>query len=275
MSRELRLAVALGSGGTRGFAHIGVLQVLEEAGIRISGVAGSSMGALIGAVYATGAPMAMLERIATHLPFGRWIDFTVPRMGLIAGERVHDLLRLLTKGRRFDQTRIPLSIVATDLERGERVVFQSGPIHEALRASIAIPGIFTPHTYQGRMLVDGGVIDRVPIDAARALGADFVLAVDVGLFERLPPVRNVLDVVIQSMDIMEREIFRHRILEADYVVRPKLELMSATSFTSVEEAVEAGRSAMRESLPPLLEALDKKGMLKRDLAEHREQTEFI
>ena len=275
MSRDLRLAVALGSGGTRGFAHIGVLQILDEAGIRISGVAGSSMGALIGAVYATGAPMAMLERIATHLPFARWIDFTVPRMGLVAGERVHDLLRLLTKGRNFEQTRIPLAIVATDLERGERVVFQSGPIHEALRASIAIPGIFTPHTYEGRLLVDGGVIDRVPIDAARMLGADFVLAVDVGLFERLPPVRNVLDVVIQSMDIMEREIFRHRILQADYVVRPKLELMSATSFSSVGEAVEAGRSAMRQSLPQLFEALDKKGMLKRDLAEHKEQTEFI
>lgn len=274
MNRDLRLAVALGSGGARGFAHIGVLQTLEEAGVRIAGVAGSSMGALIGAVYATGAPMAMLERMATHLPLGRWIDFTVPRMGLIAGERIQELLKLLTKGQNFEQTRVPLAVVATDLELGERVVFQSGPIHEAIRASIAIPGIFTPHHYQGRLLVDGGVIDRVPIDAARLLGADFVLAVDVGLFERLPPVRNVLDVVIQSMDIMEREIFRHRILEADYVVRPKLELMSSTSFSVVGEAIEAGRRAMRASLPDLWEALDRKGLLHGDLAAHKEQSEI-
>ncbi len=274
MDRAVRLTVALGSGGARGFAHIGVLQALEEAGIRVSGVAGSSMGALIGAVYATGAPVVMLERIATHLPLGHWIDFTVPRMGLIAGERLQELLKLLTKAQTFEQTKIPLAVVATDLELGERVVFRSGPIHEAVRASIAIPGIFTPHSYQGRLLVDGGVIDRVPIDAARLLDADFVLAVDVGLFERLPPVRNVLDVVIQSMDIMEREIFRHRILQADYVVRPQLELMSATSFSNIGEAIEAGRQAMRASLGGLWEALDRKGLVRDDLARHAKQSEI-
>ena len=258
MAREWRMGVALGSGGTRGFAHIGVLQALAEAGLPIHAVAGSSMGALIAGVYATGAPLSMMEKIATHLPITRWIDFTLPRLGLVSGERVHDLLRLLTKGRTFEEAILPLAIVATDLELGERVVFRSGPIHEAIRASIAIPGIFKPHRLDGRLLVDGGVIDRVPVDAARDLGVDFVLAVDVGLLEKLPPVRHVLDVLVQSIDIMEREIYRHRILNADFVVRPDLDLMSATSFSGIDRAIAAGREAMRGRMAELLAAIAKK-----------------
>lgn len=257
--RDLRIGVALGSGGTRGFAHIGVLQALEEAGIPIHAVAGSSMGALIAGVYATGAPLRIMEQIAMHLPIARWIDFTVPRLGLVSGQRVHELLRLLTKRCTFEEAKIPLAIVATDLEMGERVVFTSGPIHEAIRASIAIPGIFKPYEYDGRLLVDGGVIDRVPIEAARELGVDFVIAVDVGLFEKLPPVKHLLDVLLQSMDIMEREIFRYRILDADFVVRPRLDLMSATSFSGADKAIAAGRDAMRELLPELRQALLNKG----------------
>lgn len=257
--RDLRIGVALGSGGVRGFAHIGVLQALAEADIPVHAVSGSSMGALIAGVYATGAPLRIMEQIATHLPIARWIDFTVPRLGLVSGQRVHELLRLLTKGHTFEEAKIPLAIVATDIELGERVEFTAGPIHEAIRASIAIPGIFQPYRYMGRLLVDGGVIDRVPIEAVRGLGADFVIGVDVGLFEKLPPVKHLLDVLLQSMDIMQREIFRYRMLDADFVVRPRLDLMSSTSFSGADRAIAAGRDTMRELLPDLRQALLNKG----------------
>ncbi len=256
-----KIGIALGSGGARGLAHIGVLEVLEEHRIPISGVSGSSMGALLGAIYATGAPITMMKRLAMNLPISQWVDLTMPRMGFVLGQRIHKMIRLLTKERTFAETVIPLAVVATDLELGERVVFMSGPIHEAVRASIAIPGIFVPHRINGRMLVDGGVIDRVPISAARDLGCDLVVAVDVGLFDRLPPVKNVIDVIVQSIDIMEREVFRNRILDADFVVRPKLDLMSSTSFTGIDRAIEAGREAMQALIPDLIALLEEKGAL--------------
>lgn len=249
------IALALGSGGTRGFAHIGVLEVLEQEGISVRAIAGSSIGALIGSIYATGAPVDRMRRLASELPLGQWVDLTVPRMGFIAGERLHRLIRLLTKNRAFEDTTIPLAVVATDVEQGERVVFTTGPIHDAVRASVAIPGILVPHRANGRLLVDGGVVDRVPIQAARDLYPGFVVAVDVGLFERLPEVKNVLDVIVQSFDIMQRELFRSRVLDADFVVRPRLEFMSSTGFGGVKEAIEAGREAMREAMPGLLQAL--------------------
>ena len=261
MPVQPKIGVALGSGGARGFAHIGVLEVLEEHKIPIAAVAGSSMGALLGAIYATGAPIAMMQRLALHLPISQWVDFTVPHMGFVLGARVHRMIRLLTKDRSFEEAMIPLAVVATDLELGERVVFTSGPIHEAVRASIAIPGIFVPHRVGGRILVDGGVIDRVPITAARDLGCDIVVAVDVGLFDRLPPVKNVIDVIVQSIDIMEREVFRHRILDADLVVRPELDLMSSTSFAGIDRAILAGRVAMQTMMPDLLALLKQKGVL--------------
>ncbi len=267
MAKRPRIGLALGSGGARGFAHLGVLQVLQEEGIDIDAVSGSSMGALLGAVFATGAPVKFMERLAANLPWTQWVDVTVPRLGLVSGTRIHRLIRLLTKEKTFEEADLPLAIVATDLELGERVVFTSGPIHEAVRASIAIPGIFVPHRIDGRMLVDGGVIDRVPIEAVRDLGADFVIAVDVGLFDRLPPVKNTFDVIVQTIDIMEREVFRFRILHADFVIRPQLNLMSSTSFTGIEPAIEAGRIAMRQALPQLKKAIEEK----RELMEHDSQ----
>jgi NTE family protein len=255
MSDNPRIGVALGSGGARGFAHVGVLRVLEEAGIRPQLITGSSMGALIAGVYATGAPVAMMERVATTLPLGRWLDPAVPRMGLFNGARIHELIKVLTKNRTFEEAVVPLAIVATDLERGERVTFREGPIHDAVRASISIPGLFKPHRVDGRLLVDGGVIDRVPIDAARELGADFVIAVDVGLFDKLPPIKNIWDVLIQSMDIMEREVFRYRIESADFVVRPQLDFLSSTSLKVAPQAVQRGRAAMEAALPRLRDAL--------------------
>jgi len=244
--RQPRIGLALGSGGARGFAHIGVLQALEEMGIRVDYVAGSSMGALVGSYYCSGMDTRYMETLAVHLKRKHWIDFTVPKMGFVNGVRIMDMVRFLTKGRNIEELEIPLAIVATDVERGERVVFREGPVYQAVRASISIPGIFTPHRYDGRLLVDGGVIDRVPINVTREMGADIVIGVDVGVFDREVQVKSIFDVIFQSIEIMERELLRSRMLNADVMIRPDVGHISSTAFTQVDECIERGRDAARQ-----------------------------
>lgn len=244
--RKPRIAVALGAGGARGFAHIGVLQVLEEMGIRVDLVAGSSMGSLIGAYYCSGMDTRYIETLAVNLKRRHWIDFTVPKMGLVNGQRIMDMVRFLTQGKNIEELPIPLAIIATDVEKGERVVFREGPIHQAVRGSISIPGIFTPHRYGGRLLVDGGVIDRVPVNVAREMGADIVIGVDVGVFDREVQVKSIFDVIFQSIEIMEREILRARILSADVMIRPDVGHISSTAFTQIEECIALGRESAEQ-----------------------------
>lgn len=242
--RQPRIGLALGAGGARGFAHVGVLQVLEKMGVKVDMIAGCSMGSLVGALYCTGMETRYLEQLAVNLKRRHWIDFSVvPKMGFVNGQRFQEMTRFLTKGQNIEDLPIPLAIIATDVERGERVVFREGPIHEAVRGSISIPGIFIPHRYQGRMLVDGAVIDRVPIQVAREMGADIVIAVDVGLYEKQTAVKSVFDVISQSIEIMEREILRTRILNADVVIRPDVGHISSTAFTQIDECVSLGREA--------------------------------
>ena len=178
--KPFKIGLALGGGAMRGLAHIGAMQVMEEHGIMPDVVAGTSIGAFVGGVYACGMSLKMMERFCYSINEKDLMDVVRPRQGLIGGARIERMLRTLTGNRTFDQARIPFAAVATELERGERFVFQEGPIWEGVRASISIPGIFVPFHTGGHTYVDGGVVDRVPIAAARELGADFVIGVDVG-----------------------------------------------------------------------------------------------
>jgi NTE family protein len=255
------IGLALGAGGARGFAHIGVIQALEKAGIPIDAIAGSSMGSVIGAFYASGMETRYMELLATNLKRKHWIDFTVPKIGFVLGNKVTDMLQLLTKKMNIEDGKVPLSIVATDVEKGERVVFRQGPMYKAIRSSISIPGIFVPYEYDGRVLVDGGVIDRVPISACRDMSVDLVIAVDVGLYDKELQVKNIFDVFFQSIEIMEREILKMRILDADVVIRPDVGHISSSAFTQVEECIEAGRKAAETVIDHIWQTIDewKKG----------------
>lgn len=250
-----RVGLALGSGGARGFAHIGVIKVLEEAGIPIDIIAGSSMGSLVGAFYSAGMNPEMMRKLAIHLKKKYWIDYTVPKMGFVTGEKIKDMVRILTHGKNIEQLNIPLGIVATDLEKGERVVFTQGPIAQAVRASISIPGIFVPEEVDGRVLVDGGVIDRVPTTVVKDLGAQVVIGVDVGMISTEVKIASIFDVIAQTIQVMEREIFRFRIVEADVMITPNVGQYSATNFTQIEELISAGEEAARRSLDEIKEAL--------------------
>jgi NTE family protein len=246
--RRPKIGLALGSGGVRGYAHIGVLKVLMENQIPIDFLAGSSMGSVVAVLFANGLNLDLLVKLATHMKRKHLFDYTVPRMGFIRGEKIKELIRLLTHGKKLEDLRIPTSVVATDLLTGERVVFRHGSIEDAVRASIAIPGVFEPVAYENRLLFDGGVIDRVPVGVVKEMGADLVIAVDVAREDLHSEVNSLFEVIAQTIDIMEREIFKYRILDADVVIRPKVGHQPTISFDNIEAIVKEGEESAREMI---------------------------
>lgn len=243
-----KVGLALGAGSARGLAHIGVLKVLEKHNIKVDYIAGTSIGALVGSLYAVGIPANMLEKLAHNLSTSSWVDLTIPRKGLVSGERVQEVIRLLTKGCTFEECRIPLKVVATDIENGEKVIIDTGPIYKGVRASISIPGIFTPVEYLNKLLVDGAVTDRIPSSIVREMGADIVIAVDVNTFKPAINVNNIFDVLLQTFDIMEREVLKFRSVDADVLVKPDVKEIGSLQFTKVSEGIFAGVEAMEREI---------------------------
>lgn len=242
--------LVLGAGGIYGLAHIGVLKVLDREGLVPDAIVGCSMGAVVGALYGSGMKGQELERLALGLRRHHWLDIRPSRMGLIAGERFLALLRLLTQERSLDELRPPLAVVATDIERGERVVFTDGNAAERVRASAAIPGIFTPMVLEGRVLVDGAILERVPVRTAREWKNGRVLAV---ALNGLPPgmrvpVRNLFEVVLQSFDVMQREISQLVPHSADLTLEPEVLAIPRTDASGIQAFVRAGEEAAEGAL---------------------------
>ncbi|MFJ7976286.1 patatin-like phospholipase family protein [Peribacillus sp. JNUCC 23] len=253
--REPKIGLALGSGGARGFAHLGVIKVLKEAGISIDMIAGSSMGALVGSFYAAGSDVERLYRLSKAFKRKYYLDFTVPKMGFVAGKKVKELIRVFTYNKRIEELDIPLAIVATDIKKGEKVVFQSGPIADAVRASISIPGIFVPEKIGDRLLVDGGVIDRVPVSVVRSMGADLVIAVDVSNVKKEIEITSIYDVIMQSLDILQMELTESRKLSSDVMIRPHVENYNSKSFTNINEIITIGEEEARLNIDKIKQCI--------------------
>ncbi len=243
-----KIGLALGSGGARGFAHLGVIIALRNAGIPIHMIAGSSMGALVASFYGAGIDLDRLYKLSTAFKRKYFLDFTVPKMGFIAGNKVKEFIRVFTHGKNIEELSIPIGIVATDLLSGEKVVFKDGPVAEAVRASISIPGIFVPVKYKGRILVDGGVSDRVPVSVVKEMGADIVIAVDVSRVKRNAEITSIYDVIMQSIDIMQAEIINNREIAANIMIRPPVESYSSRAFTNIDEIIQIGEEETTKHL---------------------------
>ncbi len=181
MMKKKRVGLALGGGSVRGLAHIGILKVLKKHNIPIDLIAGTSIGAVIGAAYCAGVEPEELEKISLTKDWKELVDFTIPKKGFIIGQKIKNYIRQLTKNKRFSDLRIPLSVVATDLNKQEKVVFERGNVANATRASISLPGIFNPVRLGSRELVDGGLVDPVPFAEVIRRGADIVIAVDLSV----------------------------------------------------------------------------------------------
>jgi NTE family protein len=246
-----RIGLALGGGAARGFAHIGVIQVLEEAGIQAELVAGTSAGSLIAALYASGKSGMEMGTLAQTMDEGAIIDWAFPTRGLIRGEALARYVREQTGGRTIEQMKLPLGIVATDLDSGAPVLFQRGDAGMAVRASSAVPAVFQPVKIGAREYVDGGLVSPVPVRFARQMGADLVIAVDISS----PPDGNatgdVMKMLLQTFSIMGRSINQFELRDADIVLRPALNGVSSADFTARRRAILAGREAAQAAMPAL------------------------
>lgn len=264
MNGRPKVGLALGAGAARGLAHIGVLEVLEEHNVPIDMIAGSSMGSIIGCMVAAGASARMIHGLAGQIcsmEYRKLFDITLPRMGLIRGQRADMIIRTVTGDRLIEQLKIPFAAVAACLEDGTVKVFDSGKAADAVRASIAIPGVFEPVTLNGKTYVDGGVLDRVPAGVVRSMGADIVIAVDVGYRgEPRPTPRNIIEVMLNSFELQEWEAMRCRLPDADITILPDTHNMNPAVFNQVEECVERGRAAALASIEGLTTMLKGAGV---------------
>ena len=241
--RPPRIGLALGGGAARGFAHIGVIQVLEEAGIKPDLVVGTSAGSLVAALYAAGRPGAELARVALAMDESAITDWSFPGRGLIRGEALARYVREQTGGKTIEQLPLPLGIVATDLDSGLPMLFQRGDVGLAVRASSAVPAVFQPVKIGSREYVDGGLVSPVPVRFARQMGAELVIAVDISA----PPDGNAtgdaFNMLLQTFAIMGKSINQFELKDADIVVRPLLAGVSSADFTARKRAINAGRVA--------------------------------
>ncbi len=244
------LGVALGGGFARGIAHIGVLKVLEEEGIPVRVVTGTSVGALIGASYCSGLCSADLEEVARSVRFTTFARWTLSRYGFASNDRMVSFLTRILRVKTFEELRIPLGVTATDFNTGEGVVFHSGTIIDPVRASCAYPGMFLPVNIRGRWLVDGMLSHPVPTRPLREMGADRVLAVHLkGQWSKNGAPRHLFDVIGQSFAIAQDRMSDSWRGAADLVIEPDVAGFAYDDFKRAADLIRAGEEAMRKALP--------------------------
>ncbi len=225
--------------------------MFQEHEVPVDLIVGCSAGAITGALYAAGVDLYMVEKLLDTYPvMKQLLDLGLPRSGLIKGDKVLDFLRLLTKDYCFADLPVRLAVTATDLEKGQQVVFTDGPVAQAVRASISIPGVFHPYIYRSMILVDGGVIERLPVAVAKDMGAGFIIGVDVKS-GRDVEANNIFSVILRSIEIMEDEILRRTPVETDIYIQPDVTHIGSFKFDLATEAVRLGREAALKQMPEI------------------------
>ncbi len=258
--RAPRVGLALGGGAARGFAHVGVIQVLEESGLRPDLVVGTSAGSLVASIYASGRSGAQLQQVAESMEEAAFTDWTLPffSRGVLRGEALARYVNTQVGGKLIEDMAMPLGIVATDLGSGQGVLFQRGDTGSAVRASSAVPSVFLPVRISGREYVDGGLVSPVPVRYARQMGAELVIAVDISSAPEGNPAGDTLQILLQTFAIMGKSINNYELRDADVVVRPSLPGVKGADFASRRKAIDAGRAAMQQALPQLRLAIEAK-----------------
>jgi NTE family protein len=246
-----RIALALGGGAARGFAHIGVIKALESQGIHPDIVVGTSAGSVIGALYASGINGFELQRIALDLKESAFSDWSLPDRGFLRGEALQEFINKTVLNRPLEKLNIPIGVVATDLQSGESVVFQRGDTGMAVRASSTVPGLFQPVHINGREYVDGGLASPLPVRTARRMGADIVIASDISAKPALNKIQDTVDVLLQTFAIMGNAIANQERLDADVVIKPDISRLRSTDFESRHLAILEGERAGLSAMPAL------------------------
>ena len=275
--RQPKIGLALSGGGARGLAHIGVLKVLEQEGIPIDFLAGTSMGGVIAAAYASGLSADYIEKEALRMARLRnlitLLDRSLPRRGLVEGQKVQEYLTTHLGDKTFKEMKIPLSLVAVDLISGQEVVLNSGSVVDAVRATVSLPGVFAPFRLGDYLLVDGGVLNNLPADVVRGMGANVVIAVDVSTgvngLSRLLEVEQqglpltqlplIIETLRRTVGIMEGQIMAYKLQEAnpEILIHPALDdsITLLNGFSRAAEIIALGEEAAREAVPRIRQAL--------------------
>ena len=248
---KVRIGIALGGGAAKGFAHIGVIKMLEANGFKPEVVSGTSAGSVVGAFYASGMDAFQMQQHAVALDEASIRDVTLFNGGMVRGQKLQDYVNRMVGNRAFDKMKKPFAAVSTQLETGQRTVFVNGNIGQAVRASCSIPGVFEPVKIGKFYYVDGGVVSPVPVDAARQLGADFVIAVDISTRITGKTPENLLGVVNQSITIMGQKLGEQEIARADVVIRPKVNDIGPADFEQRARAILEGEKAALAAMPQI------------------------
>jgi len=261
-SPRLGVSLALGGGFARGYAHLGVLQTFQEHAIPVTSIAGSSIGSILGAAYASGAPIRRIIEKCSEIRFRDFAKWRVSRFGLASNERLGALVQRLFGTKQFEDLRLPLAIVATDLGTGDAVVFRRGNLAQAIRASCAFPGLFEPIQIGTRCLADGGLVAPVPARAARELGAQLVVGVSVGLHDgqRGAPT-NIFQVVSRAVSAAQKQQLEGWERFADLVLRPSVQRLAWDDFDRIDEAIEAGAAVAQSAVPKIKQLLARQNAL--------------
>lgn len=235
-----KLGLALGGGAARGFAHIGVIKALETNGLAPDIIVGTSVGAVVGSLYAAGFDVFELQKIAIQLEENSLTDWSIFERGFVKGEALERFINQQVGNRPIEQLKRKFAAVATDLAAGEAVVFSSGNTGTAVRASASIPGVFSPVVIRGREYVDGGLVSPIPVKAARQLGADIVIAVDISAKPSGKRNQGSIDLLLDTIAVMGHTIAQHELENADIIIRPDMLGLAATNFQQRNEAILQG-----------------------------------
>lgn len=253
-----RIAIALGGGAAKGFAHVGVIRVLEENGIVADIVTGTSAGSVVGSLYASGLSGVQLQAKAVQLDESNLTDLTLSSRGFIKGERLQAFINHEVGNRPIEKLTKRFGAVATELDTGKRITFRAGNTGQAVRASASIPNVFLPVDIKGKHYVDGGLVSPVPVSAAREMGADFVIAVDISARPRAGSAKGFLSILDQSLNIMNVVALSHELKQADIVIRPQVHHIGPTGFEARHQAMLAGEKAAQACVPVIRKLLEQK-----------------
>ena len=255
--KPAKIALVLGAGASKGFAHIGVLKVLEANKIPVHILIGTSAGSFVGSLYAYGFNAFELQKLSFDIQRDDIIDIAIPDKGFVKGERLEGYINYILRNTPIEKLKIPFYAVATDIQSGREVVFGSGNTGTAVRASCSIPGIFVPPVIAGRTYVDGGVVSPVAVDAARRFGADLVIAVDVSSDVDTTVPSGIIETILQSIVIMYSKLSAIQLSKADVVIKPRVGYIGSADFSKKNEAVLEGEKAALEAMPKIQEMVNR------------------
>jgi NTE family protein len=257
LPKPAKIAVVLGAGSSKGFAHIGVLKILESNKVPIHLIVGTSVGSVIGSLYAYGYDAFQLQKMSFSIEKGDIVDLAIPDNGFIKGEKLEEFINKSVNHTPMEKLKIPFYAVATDIQNGQEVVFGRGNTGQAVRASCSIPGVFRPVKIADRMYVDGGTVSPVAVDVAKRFGADVVIAVDISASgERTFP-GSTIETILQSINIMYSKLASVQLSQADVVIKPKVGYIGSADFSKKHEAILEGEKAAIEALPQIMQILNR------------------